>query len=367
MTRIKNAQLRQSASQADSIKTYNIEMFEDPLLTDVSAVVQKNLPSLLSVTGAAYVNPKVFIWDMPHTIIYGKSVYNNRLLLERILLTHVYGNSALPKSSEAVFESRSLKDISLTYTSFPRHIEFVLDNTMTVNERECFIEMLYSFTQSKSITGLPKNVIVLHGLEAIHNKHDYALRKLIEGIQSHALILMDVESLSRVIDPIKSRCNCISSKMCFDSIVDDLAATSNKDVVDVKLVLAQDTCHDVVNVALRLKIPNGHLYVGHVKSWSKTRLNELHNAYIVALQPKATSKAIAGYTSLLRETSQQLIQTGIAVSTWFKYVIDIYCDDENVDIHEIVALAAQKEALHKTKDALVLDAFIHELMFHICS
>lgn len=344
-------------------KTY--QTYQTNAITNaVANLVSQNIHRLLSPITASYVSPKTYLWDMPHTLIHGNSVYNNRLLLNRILLAHVYQDApVMPKACDVTFESRLVKDILLPYKSFPKHIEFELHSNMTTNERDAFIEMLYVFTQNKSITGLPKNVFVLHGLEAIHNKHDFALRKLIEGIQCSAWILMDVESLSRVIDPIKSRCNCLSSRMCFDPIATEIGTIAQKDVNAVKLILAQNKTHDVIEVSLRLQIPNGHMYTGHVRAWTEKRLKELHTAYLAALQPKALVKAITVYTSMLRETTQQLMSTGIAVTTWLVYVIDIYTNQDNANIHEIVELAAKKQSIHNSKDGLILDAFIHELMF----
>lgn len=345
-------------------RTRMTQPLENPLIKAVSSLVLRRMPDLLIGTGRGFIDPTKQLWDMPHTLIHGRSALNNRLLLEKILLTHVYGGATIiPKATDAEFESRDIKDISLPYKSFPRHIEFELHAGLTINEREAFIEMLYFLTQSKSITGLPKNVIVLHGLESIHNKHDYALRKLIEGVQNTAWLLMDIESLSHVIDPIKSRCICVSSAMNLTPIYKEIAEAGNVPPKAVKLILAMNTTHDVVDVALRMQIPNGHTYIGHVQSWTRTRLEELGKAYQAALA--GTEKnAVTKYLALLRETTQHLMMSGIPITSLVVKVVKVLSQNEHLieQMHKIVALAAEKEHLHKTKDGLVLDAFIHELM-----
>ena len=320
-------------------------------------VIHNNLQKTVTGITKAFISPGTNVWDLPHTLIYGSNLFNSRIIIDHILKVHVYKNTnVIMNSNVATFTSRDPdNDVQLQYISFPKHIVFQLTFNMNVNELDVFVELLQSLTDSKSLTGLPKKVIVLHGLETIYNKHDHALRKILEDVQSSAWIIMDVAQLSRVMDPIKSRCVCVPARIDLRPITNELAMYYKRQVEHVDAFLNQHHCHDVKDVLMKLEA-DALDHISQVYDWTRVNLAKLHSHYIESL---TQYKSISKYLAALKEMTQQLVNSGICIVSWIHVLLDLL--KEQSRIHDIITVASHMQHYFK-KDVLLIESLLHEIM-----
>lgn len=149
--------------------------------------------------------------DFPHILFYGPSGAGKRTLTKG-LLHALYGSNAVHKikseQKEYKISSTSSTSCSAVVFSSMYHIEVTpseADNYDRVIVQKLIKEVAGSMQLDKSQQKAFK-VVVIHEMDQLTHAAQASLRRTMETYMPTCRIIANCESLSKVIQPLKSRC-----------------------------------------------------------------------------------------------------------------------------------------------------------------
>jgi len=152
--------------------------------------------------------------DCPHTLFYGPPGAGKTTLL-KATLRELYGASADRVKVETApwkitTPSRTL-EVELTTVSSAVHVELTPADAGT-HDRYVVQEVIKEIARARPVDARGNRsfkVLVLHEVDRLSRDAQAALRRTMESHSGACRLLMASSSLSRVIEPLRSRCLCV--------------------------------------------------------------------------------------------------------------------------------------------------------------
>ena len=150
--------------------------------------------------------------DFPHLIFYGPDGAGKKTRI-KILLSSIFGQGVF----KTVTEIKELKVNSVTVeylvVSSNYHIE-VNPSDNENHDRHIVQKVIKETASTGTITQLEKSkkpfkVIVLHDIDLLSKDAQAGLRRTMEKYMKSCRLIMSCSALTKVINPIRSRCLCI--------------------------------------------------------------------------------------------------------------------------------------------------------------
>jgi replication factor C subunit 3/5 len=148
--------------------------------------------------------------NIPHLLIHGVSGAGKRSLV-KCLMTHLFGHSPVSRIRKSEIKNNS-KTISVSYIEADEYIE-ISPSEYGYQDKLIIQTVIKEMTQSKPIMSLfSKNkrpslkIIVITSAEDLSFEAQAALRRTIEVYSSCFRIFLICSQLSKIIEPIRSRC-----------------------------------------------------------------------------------------------------------------------------------------------------------------
>lgn len=146
--------------------------------------------------------------DLPHLLLYGPSGAGKRTRIHCIL-RKIFGAAVEKKRVQhRVFKvGDTSKQIEVTTVASTHHIE-VNPSESGHNDRLVVMELIKDVAASAPLDGVKRGVkiVVLHEVDRMSRLAQQALRRTMEKFSRTCRIIMVAESVSRVIEPLRSRC-----------------------------------------------------------------------------------------------------------------------------------------------------------------
>ncbi|VDM39824.1 unnamed protein product [Toxocara canis] len=162
--------------------------------------------------------------DFPHLLIYGPSGAGKKTCV-RCILRELYG-SGIEKIclSTKSFQAPSGKKLDIQTVSSNYHIQFS-PGDVGIYDRVVVQQIIKQIAQTQQIDAFSQKqfkVVVLMEVELLTRDAQHALRRTMEKYSATCRLILCCESITKVIDPLRSRCMAIR-----------VAAPSDHDVANV--------------------------------------------------------------------------------------------------------------------------------------
>eukprot|EP01111_Echinosteliopsis_oligospora_P006328 TRINITY_DN20413_c0_g1_i1.p1 TRINITY_DN20413_c0_g1~~TRINITY_DN20413_c0_g1_i1.p1 ORF type:complete len:358 (-),score=82.01 TRINITY_DN20413_c0_g1_i1:121-1194(-) len=180
--------------------------------------------------------------DFPHLLVYGPSGAGKKTRI-MALLREIYGPSALKLRMEhrSFKPPNSAKTLELSTVSSPHHIE-MNPSDLGHNDRLVVQEVIKEIAQSHPIDGSVDRafkIVLLNEVDKLSRDAQHALRRTMEKYMSTCRIILCCNSMSKVIEPVRSRCLAVRVAAPTPSeIVHVLNSVSKKEGVELPPELA---------------------------------------------------------------------------------------------------------------------------------
>ncbi|KAG0417144.1 putative replication factor C subunit 3, partial [Dictyocoela roeselum] len=145
---------------------------------------------------------------IPHLIIYGNSGYGKRTIL-MALIRHLYGKIGESSVREADVENK----VTIKFVETREYIEIVPAEYGT-SDRIVIQSLIKDIAQTRPILSLVGSehklkLIVVSEAERLSKDAQSALRRTVETYSPNFRIVLLCTDLSKIIEPLKSRCFCL--------------------------------------------------------------------------------------------------------------------------------------------------------------
>ena len=150
--------------------------------------------------------------DFPHLIFYGPDGAGKKTRI-KILLSSIFGQGIYKTVTEMKEIKVNSTVIEYLVVSSTYHIE-VNPSDNEYHDRHIVQKVIKETASTGSITQLEKSkktfkVIVLHDIDLLTKDAQAGLRRTMEKYMKTCRLIMSCSSLTKVINPIRSRCLCI--------------------------------------------------------------------------------------------------------------------------------------------------------------
>ncbi|GMT23341.1 hypothetical protein PFISCL1PPCAC_14638 [Pristionchus fissidentatus] len=161
--------------------------------------------------------------DFPHLLVYGPSGAGKKTRI-RCILRDLYGPGVDQIRLETMsFTTPSGKKLEIRTQSSNYHIELT-PSDVGIYDRVIVQEVVKQMAQTSQIdvtTQKSFKVVVLMEMDSLSRDAQHALRRTMEKYSANCRLIVCGESLSRVIDPLRSRCMAIRVGAPTDAQIED--------------------------------------------------------------------------------------------------------------------------------------------------
>ena len=189
---------------------------------------------------------KVAGGDIPHTLFYGPPGAGKKTLI-LALLREIYGNGVEKLKVECKpwriqLPSRTL-ELELTTVASAFHLEL---NPSDANNNDRYVvqEIIKEMARSRPVGTDGKagfKVLVLNEVDRLSKEAQHSLRRTMEKYSSACRLVLNCSNVSKVIEPVRSRCLCIRvAAPNEEKIVEMLQVTAAKEELLLPGRLAQE-------------------------------------------------------------------------------------------------------------------------------
>ena len=148
--------------------------------------------------------------SIPHLIFAGPEGCGKKTLI-RFLLEKIYGPN-VNKVVDSIFVVNGSGNTSIDVTVKRSEFHIIIEPNNTNFDRYIIRDVVKDYAKKHSSSMFTSNkkfkIVVINNLDNLPYYAQYALRRTIEQYSSTCRFIMWCNSLSRVIDPLKSRCYC---------------------------------------------------------------------------------------------------------------------------------------------------------------
>eukprot|EP00892_Ulva_mutabilis_P011935 jgi/Ulvmu1/9113/UM005_0208.1 len=150
--------------------------------------------------------------DFPHILFYGPPGAGKKTLM-KAMLRDFYGVSATKVKVETKpwkieLPSRKI-EIELMTLSSNYHVE-MNPSDVGSNDRYVIQEIIKDMARNRSIENKKKiKILVLHEVDSLTKDAQHSLRRTMEKYSNVCRLVMMCSTVSKVLDPVRSRCLCI--------------------------------------------------------------------------------------------------------------------------------------------------------------
>lgn len=153
--------------------------------------------------------------DFPHILLYGPAGSGKRTLVHA-MVREVFG----PESDKVRVENRPWQielpsrklEIELTTVTSNYHVELSPADVSGSQDRYVVQEVIKDMARSKPLDVCGRHrfkVLVLYDVDLLSKDAQHALRRTMEKYSSVCRLFMTASNVSRIIDPVRSRCVCM--------------------------------------------------------------------------------------------------------------------------------------------------------------
>lgn len=184
--------------------------------------------------------------DCPHTLFYGPPGAGKRTLV-MALLREIYGPGAEKIRVETrpwaiELPTRKL-ELELTTVSSNYHVELSPGDVGGTNDRYVVQEIIKDLAKNRPLdvaTGQKGfKVLLLHEVDRLSREAQQSLRRTMEKYSAGCRIVMTCANISKVMDPVRSRCLCVRvAAPSLEVVQEQLYAVAKKEGLQLPAALA---------------------------------------------------------------------------------------------------------------------------------
>ena len=138
--------------------------------------------------------------NLPNLILYGYEGCGKKSLL------NILYNSKKSKITETI--KYNSKNIDYTIYNSKETIE-IDSKELKIYNKYLLQNIIKNIAETKRVNDNQNKIIILHNADHLDKEFQYVLRKMIELYENNAKFILVSNSLTKMINPIKSRCLCI--------------------------------------------------------------------------------------------------------------------------------------------------------------
>lgn len=193
--------------------------------------------------------------DIPHIIISGPAGSGKKTIVNKFLESLYDKNiNNLSRIKYSVSGSSTKKDVEILQSDY--HI--IIESTNTNHDKYILQEIIKRYAMHKSFNIFQTNrkfkTIVIHNIENLSNNSQAALRRTMELYAKSCRFVMVCNNLSKVFDPLRSRCItfCVSSpsRANIEDVVSYIAFMEQISLSNEKLNFILENCQDKLKRAI---------------------------------------------------------------------------------------------------------------------
>lgn len=249
----------------------------------------------------------------------------------------LYGQEGAGKKSflSVLFPDKKIKSVkSIKYNS--KTIDYTIYNsnfTIEIDSKELKIYNKYllqniikNIAETKRVNDNKQKIIIIHNAHYLDKEFQYILRKMIELYINNAIFILVTKTLTKIINPIKSRCLCIRIKnptyKDIDTYINDINKKENLKITKSKIKnIVKNSNRNLKKAILDLET-----YTYQNKSNIDNKINISVNKIVSTLKNKNFNlKLIEGWeTKLYKLIINFSIEDKTIINLLFKEIIDLY-------------------------------------------
>ena len=266
--------------------------------------------------------------NMQHLIIYGPDGTCKEYIVNK-LLEQIYGEKSIKtKDIEYTISGYSNTKTKILIKQSKYHI--ILEPNSNGFDKYLIQEIIKEYIKSYSLNILeqsrPYKVIVINKIDNLSCNVQASLRSLIEKYSDTCKFILISNQLTKIIEPIKSRCLLVRIPLFTDvQILEVILYISNKENIKVTLNclnIILRTCENKINNALcLLEMYKYNMYKGLTKYVDYNILINEISDYVYTIKNITTSIKLYNIMKNLREKFYLLFITNISIYTIIKRIM----------------------------------------------
>jgi hypothetical protein len=289
------------------------------------------------------------LFSSPNILLYGNHVTILKLFLDSILMK-IFNIQHIKRQSASYDCTVNNNKQSFSYNSSDIFIEIDLQ-CQGSGEKQFLCDFVGDQILTTKNIKHPKHIIILHNLQKASDQTIFALRKLMERHSHNALFIITCPSLSKINEPIKSRCMLVRCNLDIDNVATFFETFIEEcDLDDDVVVEIEDT--DIMKKIIQIASPS--INDGFVPKTIHAFLDKIL---------KTTS-----ISTLMNETKAfgfKILHLNIEFKNILKICIDYFSQKKKYSKYmcDIVSLAADTElkSLHVNKSFVLFENFIYKI------
>ena len=312
--------------------------------------------------------------NMQHLIIYGPDGTCKEYIVNK-LLAQIYGEKSIKtKDIEYTISGYSNTKTKILIKQSKYHI--ILEPNSNGFDKYLIQEIIKEYIKSCTLNILeqsrPYKIIVINKIDNLSCYVQSSLRSLIEKYSDTCKFILISNQLTKIIEPIKSRCLLIRIPLFTDiQILEVILYISNKENIKVTLNCLNiiiKTCENKINNAIcLLEMYKYNMYKGLTKYVDYNILIDEISDYIYTIKDVTTSIKLYNIMKSLREKFYLLFITNISIYTIIKRImINLLNKVDNINLkYQIVNATSQcEQKINKGSRYIIqFEAYIISLLY----
>lgn len=317
----------------DFTKKYLPNTFEESILHKKQIIFIKNIKNI------------------QNTLFYG---YEGKTVLINLLLNNIF--------DKVIIKSYGFKDKGIKCKYSDYHLEI---NLKTVHKNiDLIIDLIKEYSSTSSIINSLYKIIVLYNFDMIDFKYQYQFRTLIEKVVVNTRFIIHSNNLSKIIDPIKSRCLLIR-----------IPTINNKEAVEfIKTIskITKDSTNKVIensklNGFLSIRKIMYNMFIKEQSKINKIRYNINNSKDLEYLFEELISKNnIKKKIDNLNNITIYLIQINYSIQDIIKFLLNKILEIKNISIDKKIDIikntAIQESMINKNRLLINIETYLVYLL-----
>ena len=304
--------------------------------------------------------------DIPHVIISGPAGGGKKTLV-KFFLEALYDPDVniLTKRKYNINGSSQKKEIEILQSNY--HI--IIEPTSTNHDKYILQEIIKQYAMHKSFNIFKTNrkfkTIVIYNIENLANNSQAALRRTMELYAKTCRFIMVCNNLSKIFDPLRSRCRtfCVPlpSLEIISDVVTHISIMENIKISNDELKFIMDKCNHSLKIAIWI------LDSKRLGSNATITLDDVFDDVVeLILRVKTNKNAVKTFDDDIRTNIYNILITNIKGSEIITTLMDklikkINNDEINAKIIQY-ASEAENNLIHGRRDIIHIDYFICGVM-----